>query len=286
MKCTCPSKSEKNELRYEKQRLKAEKEKLEQQVKAMSSQPSFMPYPSAIPTAFAPQAQAPGNKAIPFIGYLELPCGNSCHRQRHLRADKEHPLFDFAPFDDTRSIYLTVHTPTLQEIQVHITQVQKLNSADYHWLANIVFLVYVLPSRMLSGPISHWVIKMQDAPEVFNLIISSCDTTSNNIKWSFNIASPKCRADEMRKSKHSRRIEVPVHETVYSGMTKAQVLEAHDKELRLVQQDQIMERTKDKKNALEAYVYDMRNKKSLCMVQFTLSGKFSADCCCRDEKLP
>ncbi|KAF9615612.1 hypothetical protein IFM89_024708 [Coptis chinensis] len=50
--------SEKNELRDEKQRLKAEKEKLEQQVKAMSSQPSFMPHPSAIPTAFAPQAQA------------------------------------------------------------------------------------------------------------------------------------------------------------------------------------------------------------------------------------
>ncbi|KAF9622054.1 hypothetical protein IFM89_029338 [Coptis chinensis] len=63
-----PLKSEKNELRYEKQRLKAEKEKLEQQVKAMSSQPSFMPYPSAIPTAFAPQAQA-RQQVIPFIGY-------------------------------------------------------------------------------------------------------------------------------------------------------------------------------------------------------------------------
>ncbi|KAF9599738.1 hypothetical protein IFM89_006241 [Coptis chinensis] len=61
--------SEKNELRDEKQRLKAEKEKLEQQVKAMTSQPSFMPHPSAIPTAFAPQAQAPGNKLMPFIGY-------------------------------------------------------------------------------------------------------------------------------------------------------------------------------------------------------------------------
>ncbi|KAF9589364.1 hypothetical protein IFM89_023298 [Coptis chinensis] len=73
-------------------------------------------------------------------------------------------------------------------------------------------------------------------------------------------SSPMHAADETRKSRHSRRIEVPIHETVYGGMTKAQVLEAHDKELRLVQQDQIMERTKDKKNALEAYVYDMRNK--------------------------
>ncbi|PIA58473.1 hypothetical protein AQUCO_00500425v1 [Aquilegia coerulea] len=62
-------KSEKNELRDEKQRLKAEKEKLEQQVKAMSSQPSFLPHPSAIPAAYAAHGQAPGNKLMPFVGY-------------------------------------------------------------------------------------------------------------------------------------------------------------------------------------------------------------------------
>ncbi|KAJ6752204.1 hypothetical protein OIU85_002609 [Salix viminalis] len=42
-------KAEKIELRDEKQRLKAEKEKLEHQLKAMSSQPSFMPGPSCNP---------------------------------------------------------------------------------------------------------------------------------------------------------------------------------------------------------------------------------------------
>lgn len=62
-------KSEKNELRDEKQRLKADKEKLEQQVKAMSSQPSFLPHPSGIPAAYAAQGHAPGNKLMPFIGY-------------------------------------------------------------------------------------------------------------------------------------------------------------------------------------------------------------------------
>ncbi|KAK7401896.1 hypothetical protein VNO78_13745 [Psophocarpus tetragonolobus] len=61
-------KAEKNELRDEKQRLKAEKEKLEMQVKSMNAQPAFLP-PPAIPAAFAPQAQAPGNKLVPFIGY-------------------------------------------------------------------------------------------------------------------------------------------------------------------------------------------------------------------------
>lgn len=62
-------KSEKNELRDEKQRLKAEKEKLELQVKSMNAQPAFLPPPPAIPAAFAPQGQAPGNKLVPFMGY-------------------------------------------------------------------------------------------------------------------------------------------------------------------------------------------------------------------------
>lgn len=43
-------------------------------------------------------------------------------------------------------------------------------------------------------------------------------------------------------------------------MTKAELSEAQEKELQLGQQDRIMEQTKDKKNALESYVYDMRNK--------------------------
>ncbi|KAH9803291.1 transcription factor ILR3 [Citrus sinensis] len=61
--------AEKNELRDEKQRLKAEKEKIEQQLKAMSTQPSFLTPPPAIPAAFAAQGQAPGNKLMPFISY-------------------------------------------------------------------------------------------------------------------------------------------------------------------------------------------------------------------------
>lgn len=62
-------KAEKNELRDEKQRLKAEKENLEQQVKSMSGQPGYLPHPSAMGAAFAAQAQAAGNKLMPFVGY-------------------------------------------------------------------------------------------------------------------------------------------------------------------------------------------------------------------------
>lgn len=49
-------------------------------------------------------------------------------------------------------------------------------------------------------------------------------------------------------------------ENIYGGMTKAEILEAHEKELQLAQQDRDVELTKDKKNSLESYVYEMRNK--------------------------
>ena len=43
-------------------------------------------------------------------------------------------------------------------------------------------------------------------------------------------------------------------------MTKAELLEAQGRELQLAQQDKNMEQAKNKKNALESYVYEMRNK--------------------------
>ncbi|XP_058198203.1 transcription factor bHLH115-like isoform X1 [Rhododendron vialii] len=66
-------KAEKNELRDEKQKLKVEKEKLEQQLKAMSSQPAFFPYPSGIPTPFGAPGQVVGSKLVPFMGYPGVP---------------------------------------------------------------------------------------------------------------------------------------------------------------------------------------------------------------------
>lgn len=59
-------KDEKNELRDEKQKLKIEKERIEQQLKAAinTSQPCFLPNPPTLS-----QAQAPGNKLVPFTTY-------------------------------------------------------------------------------------------------------------------------------------------------------------------------------------------------------------------------
>ncbi|XP_068323072.1 transcription factor ILR3-like [Pyrus communis] len=62
-------KAEKNELRDEKQRLKAEKENIERQMKALGTQPSFLPHPAAIPTPFSAPGQVVGGKMMPFVGY-------------------------------------------------------------------------------------------------------------------------------------------------------------------------------------------------------------------------
>lgn len=55
-------------------------------------------------------------------------------------------------------------------------------------------------------------------------------------------------------------------ENIYGGMTKAEIKEAHEKELLLAQQDRAVERTKDKKNTLESYIYDMRSKVHTCSI--------------------
>ncbi|XP_010278704.1 PREDICTED: heat shock 70 kDa protein 16 [Nelumbo nucifera] len=89
------------------------------------------------------------------------------------------------------------------------------------------------------------------------------DVVSNGAKdgcFSQPETLPMSAADGMRKGRFLKRLEMPVSETIYGGMTKADVLEAQEKELQLAQQDRTMEQTKDKKNALESYVYEMRNK--------------------------
>ncbi|KAM1219608.1 hypothetical protein FF2_046021 [Malus domestica] len=57
-----------------------------------------------------------------------------------------------------------------------------------------------------------------------------------------------------------RKTNIPVTELVYGGMPPNEVQKAIEKEFEMALQDRVMEETKDKKNAVEAYVYDMRNK--------------------------
>ncbi|CAI9114100.1 OLC1v1014740C1 [Oldenlandia corymbosa var. corymbosa] len=60
--------------------------------------------------------------------------------------------------------------------------------------------------------------------------------------------------------KKVKKTNIPVSEVVYGGMLAADVQKAVEKEFEMALQDRVMEETKDKKNAVEAYVYEMRNK--------------------------
>ncbi|KAJ4851009.1 hypothetical protein Tsubulata_033573 [Turnera subulata] len=60
--------------------------------------------------------------------------------------------------------------------------------------------------------------------------------------------------------KKVKKTNIPVAEHVYGAMLSADVQKALEKEFEMALQDRVMEETKDRKNAVEAYVYDMRNK--------------------------
>lgn len=70
--------------------------------------------------------------------------------------------------------------------------------------------------------------------------------------------------------KKVKKTNVPVSEVVYGGLAASDVQKAVEKEFEMALQDRVMEETKDKKNAVEAYVYDMRNK--VCMTCWCLQA--------------
>ncbi|KAF8080034.1 hypothetical protein N665_0980s0018 [Sinapis alba] len=66
---------------------------------------------------------------------------------------------------------------------------------------------------------------------------------------------------EAPKKKVKKTI-VPLSELVYGALQSVDVQKAVEKEYEMALQDRVMEETKDRKNAVESYVYDMRNKLS------------------------
>uniref|UniRef100_A0A0E0E5D2 Heat shock 70 kDa protein 16 n=1 Tax=Oryza meridionalis TaxID=40149 RepID=A0A0E0E5D2_9ORYZ len=64
------------------------------------------------------------------------------------------------------------------------------------------------------------------------------------------------------KSRSERLIQLPIVQSIHGAMSNQELLEAQEQESQLAYQDKLMERTKERKNALESYVYDTRNKLS------------------------
>jgi len=62
------------------------------------------------------------------------------------------------------------------------------------------------------------------------------------------------------KKKRFRKIELSVETHRPSGLTIKDIADFNEKELRMGQQDRIIEETANKRNELESYIYDMRNQ--------------------------
>ncbi|XP_059292908.1 heat shock 70 kDa protein 16 [Lycium ferocissimum] len=85
---------------------------------------------------------------------------------------------------------------------------------------------------------------------------TSHSTSENNV----DTHAENMEGDDTRKSKAVKRQDIPVSESIDGGMTLMELSQAQEKECQLAEQDIKVERTKDKKNTLEAYVYETRNK--------------------------
>lgn len=68
------------------------------------------------------------------------------------------------------------------------------------------------------------------------------------------------QADGITRNRACQRLEIPVTENIYGGMTEAELSEAKEKEFQLAQRDKLVEQAKNQKNALESFVYETRNK--------------------------
>ncbi|XP_010533816.1 PREDICTED: heat shock 70 kDa protein 16 [Tarenaya hassleriana] len=91
-------------------------------------------------------------------------------------------------------------------------------------------------------------------------IMSENNRTSSATKDDNSDPSAGPTGNDSTKHKTSKRMEIPVVERASGALTKDELLEAKQRENSLVQQDLKMELTKDRKNALESYVYEMRDK--------------------------
>ncbi|GLT52070.1 hypothetical protein SLA2020_254320 [Shorea laevis] len=91
-----------------------------------------------------------------------------------------------------------------------------------------------------------------DAPGVENGVPES-DEKPVQMETDSKVEAPK---------KKVKKTNVTVSELVYGALSPGDLQKAVEKEFEMALQDRVMEETKDKKNAVEAYVYDMRNKLS------------------------
>ncbi|KAK9060489.1 hypothetical protein SSX86_021193 [Deinandra increscens subsp. villosa] len=109
-------------------------------------------------------------------------------------------------------------------------------------------------------------VNMQDASVTENGAVETGDSPVQ-METDAKVEAPK---------KKVKKTNVAVSELVHGAMLPADVQKAVEKEFEMALQDRVMEETKDKKNAVEAYVYDMRNKLHDKLHDFVLDSEREA----------
>ncbi|KAH9714511.1 Heat shock 70 kDa protein 14 [Citrus sinensis] len=165
-----------------------------------------------------------------------------------LRAPAKISTYTIGPFQSTKSerakvkvkVRLNMHgivsieSATLleeEEVEVPVTKEPEKEAAKME--------TDEVPSDAAPPSSSETDVNMQDAKGTADAQVS------------FWVQTPK---------KKVKKTNIPVSELVYGGMLPVDVQKAVEKEFEMALQDRVMEETKDRKNAVEAYVYDMRNK--------------------------
>ncbi|MCO5578136.1 hypothetical protein L7F22_031974 [Adiantum nelumboides] len=125
-------------------------------------------------------------------------------------------------------------------------------------------------SKVEGGP-SAMEVESNQGPKVPDLNDPSMDTGENSAADNSGMDNGEPVADgkpaeteaskkDASKKKKSKRNNVPIKESPVGVLPQGDLQNAVEQEYEMALQDRVMEETKDKKNAVEAYVYDMRNK--------------------------
>ncbi|RWW67625.1 hypothetical protein BHE74_00024914 [Ensete ventricosum] len=114
-------------------------------------------------------------------------------------------------------------------------------------------------SNSSAGGVDNGVPESNDKPVEMETDSKVCNLDIFYVAFLFRFLRLYILQVEASKKK-VKKTNVAVVELVYGGMSAEELQKAVEKEFEMALQDRVMEETKDKKNAVEAYVYDMRNK--------------------------
>uniref|UniRef100_A0A0D9UXK1 Uncharacterized protein n=1 Tax=Leersia perrieri TaxID=77586 RepID=A0A0D9UXK1_9ORYZ len=101
-------------------------------------------------------------------------------------------------------------------------------------------------------------VNMQDAKASADAAIEGAENGTPNSEEKSVPMETDTKIEPSKKK--VKKTNVPVAELVYGALGVKELEKAVEKEFEMALQDRVMEETKDKKNAVESYVYDMRNK--------------------------